>query len=103
MSMKDKLIIHKRIEAEDRKHLEEYMERYNKTWTVNYAFVDRHGVKRTDDMDYFPSESNQIEVKALNIQDALDKAKTELEIMGENRGWREIKIWDIGICNANIW
>ena len=69
-----------------------------------YGFIDRDGNKHDEEGDEaFPYGSNRIQVEALDIQTALDEAKKQLLAMAGNRDWQEVRIYDVGICNDNIW
>lgn len=111
MKIREKLNLMKKIDEDNRKHIEEFIQAHMKIWVVDFAFIDRDGMKRewepaADDPD---SEINsnrndfQIQVKALNIRDALDAGEKLLKEKREESGWLEFIITDVGICNMNIW
>ncbi len=74
-----------------------------KEWIVDYAFIDRDGVKHVDDLDAFPYGTNRIPVDAMDIQGALEEARKMLLAMSCNRDWQEVRVWNIGIVDDEIW
>ena len=104
MNTKDELKLMDEIREANKKHVEEFIQAHMKIWVADYGFIDRNGVQHDEEGDEaFPYGSNRIQVEALDIQSALDEAKKQLLAMAGNRNWLEVKIYDVGMCNDNIW
>ena len=104
MNTKDKLNLMNQIDKDNQKHVEDWKQQNMKVWVADYGFIDRDGNKHDEEGDEaFPYGSNRIQVEALDIQTALDEAKKQLLAMAGNRDWQEVRIYDVGICNDNIW
>ena len=103
MEIKKELNLIQAEKAANEKHVQEWKQANMKTWAVDYGFIDADGNKHIDDEYNFPYGSNRIKVKAPDIQIALDEIKKELLAMAQNRNWQEVKIWNIGIMEDNIW
>lgn len=107
MNTLDKLNMMKQIEEANRNHVEEWKRRNMKIWVAEFAFIDRDGVKH--EWNYgkkgFDHDHDNFgyQVEALNIEEALTKAKEQISAMAGNRDWQYWTITDIGICNDNIW
>ena len=43
------------------------------------------------------------EQEALTIREALEKAEEEIRNLALLGNWQFWKIWDVGMCNDNIW
>ena len=108
MKILEKLKLMKQIDEDNRKHVEEFIQAHMKIWLVDFAFIDRDGLKR----EWEPDDSHNlntnrsdftVQVEALNIRDALDAAEKLLKEKREESGWLEFIIIDVGICNDNIW
>ena len=102
MKIRDKLNLMRKIDEDNKKHLQEYIKAHMKIWVADYAYMDRDGNK-VEELDSDPFGKYRIQVEALNIRDALDAAEKKLKEMREESGWLEFIITDIGICNDNIW
>lgn len=102
MNMKEKLGLMKQIDADNKKHVEEFIQAHMKIWVADYAFVDRDG-NRVEEKEDDPVGLYRVDVEALNINVALEKAEEKLMALSEENGWRGFLIYDIGICNNNIW
>ena len=108
MKIREKLNLMKKIDEDNRKHVEEFIQAHMKIWVADFAFIDRDGLKREwepEDSHNLNSNRNDftIQVQALNIRDALDAAEKTLKEKREESGWLEFIITDVGICNDNIW
>ena len=108
MKILEKLHMMKQIEEDNRKHVEDWKRKNMKIWVADYAFIDRDGNKhewKPEDKTGFDShrENFTYQVKALDIQEALTKAKEQISAMADNRDWQYWTITDVGICNDNIW
>ena len=111
MKIREKLNLMKKIDEDNRKHVEDFIQAHMKVWVADFAFIDRDGMKRewTPGVDDPDSEINSnrndftVQVQALNIRDALDAAEKALKEKREESGWLEFIITDVGICNENIW
>lgn len=66
----------------------------DKIWSVMYGIIDDDGNKQ---------DQNDIIVEARSIDDALRLAYDRLYHAMYCEHWQVFKIWDIGICNDNIW
>ena len=104
MKIREKLNLMKQIDKDNKQHVEDWKRKNMKIWVADYGFIDRDGVKHDEEGDeVFPYGSNRIQIEALDIQSALDEAKKQLLAMASNRDWQEVRIYDVGICNDNIW
>lgn len=108
MKIREKLNLMKKIDEDNRKHVEEFIQAHMKIWVADFAFIDRDGLKRgwePEDSHNLNSNRNDftVQVSALNIRDALDAAEKMLKEKREESGWLEFIITDVGICNDNIW
>ena len=65
-----------------------------KIWSVMYGFIDDDGNKRDECCTT---------VEARSIDNALRLAYDRLYYKMYSQHWQAFKIWDIGICNDNIW
>ena len=107
MKIREKLNLMKKIDEDNRKHVEEFIQAHMKIWVADFAFIDRDGLKREwepEDSHNLNSNRNDftVQVSALNIRDALDAAEKKLKEMREECGWLEFIITDVGICTDNI-
>lgn len=66
----------------------------DKIWSISYGLIDEDGNKRDGD---------DITVEARLIDDALRLAYDRLYHEMYSRHWQAFKIYDIGMCNYNIW
>ena len=66
----------------------------NKIWVVSYGFIDNDGNQW---------DENDISIEARSIDEALRIAYDRLYHELYTQHWNAFKIWDIGICNDNIW
>lgn len=66
----------------------------DKIWSVLYGIIDKDGNQR-DEID--------LTVEARSIDDALRLAYDRLYHEMYSQHWQAFKIWDVGICNDNIW
>jgi len=103
MNIKDKLDLMKQIKENNRKHVEDWKRENMKIWVADYGFIDRDGNKHESDLNGHDMNDFQIQVEALNIREALEKAEEQVSAMAGNRDWQYWTITDIGICNDNIW
>lgn len=104
LTLKDKLNVMKEIDISNKHHVEDWKRENMKVWIADYGFIDRDGIKHDEKGDEaFPYGSNKIQIEALDIQEALKKAKEQISAMGDNRDWQHFTIYDVGICNQNIW
>ncbi len=108
MKIREKLNLMKQIDEDNRKHVEEWKQKNMKIWVADYAFIDRDGNKhewKPEDKTGFDGhrENFTYQVEALDIQEALNKAKEQISAMAGNRDWQYWTITDVGICNDNIW
>lgn len=111
MKIREKLKLMKKIDEDNMKHVEEFIQAHMKVWVAEFGFIDRDGMKRmwNNDPNDPDSEINSnrndftIQVKALNIRDALDAAEKALKEKREESGWLDFIIYDVGMCNQNIW
>lgn len=103
MNIREKLNLMKQIEEDNRKHVEDWKRKNMKIWVADYGFIDRDGNKKESDMNGSNLRDYQIQVEALDIQEALNKAKEQVSAMAYNRDWQYWTITDVGICNDNIW
>lgn len=101
MEIKKELELIQEERAANEKHVQEWKQANMKTWAVDYGFIDADGNKHVDEEKAL--WSNRIKVKAPDIQIALEEAKKELLAMAQNLDWQEVKIWNIGIMEDNIW
>lgn len=65
-----------------------------KIWSVLYGLIDKDG-NQWDEYD--------IVIQAVSIDEALRLAYARLYKDMYSQQWQCFKIWDIGICNDNIW
>ena len=108
MKIREKLNLMKQIDEDNRKHVEDWKRKNRKIWVADYAVIDRDGNKHDwnpEDKTGFDGhrENFTYQVEALDIQEALTKAKEQISAMAGNRDWQYWTITDIGICNDNIW
>lgn len=103
MTVKDKLNLIQEERTANEKHVQEWKQGNMKTWYVDYGYIDAEGKEHVDDENAFPFGSNRIDVKAPDIQSALDESKKQLLAKAEKLNWQEVKIWNIGIVEDNIW
>ena len=108
MNTKDELKLMDEIREANKRHVEEFIQAHLKIWVADFAFIDSDGLKR----EWDPRDKSNmnihrsdfiVQVAALNIREALDAAEKELKEIQEESGWLEFIIYDIGICNDNIW
>lgn len=108
MNIREKLKLMKKIDADNKRHVEEFIKAHMKVWVADFAFIDADGVKHewepedNSNPDYDRSNFT-IQVEALNIREAVDAAEKKAEQIREECRWLEVKVTDIGICNDNIW
>ena len=65
-----------------------------KIWSILYGIIDDDGNKR---------DENDLIIEARSIDTALRLAYDRLYYEMYHQHWQAFKIWDIGICNDNIW
>ena len=65
-----------------------------KIWSVMYGILDTDGNQW---------DENDITIEAVSIDEALRLAYDRLYYEMYSQHWDAFKIWDIGICNDNIW
>lgn len=108
LTLKNKLNLMKEIDISNKQHVEDWKKANMKIWVADYAFIDRDGNKHDwnpEDKTGFDGhrENFTYQVEALDIQEALTKAKEQISAMAGNRDWQCWTITYIGICNKNIW
>ena len=67
----------------------------DKFWSILYGIIDKDGNQW--------DENNDIVIEARSIDEALRLAYDRLYHEMYSQHWQAFKIWDIGICNDNIW
>lgn len=64
-----------------------------KSWSISYSFV----------LNGKENEDTTLIVFAATIREALDAAEEQLTKDAAEQGWERWKVWDIGICDTDIW
>ena len=70
------------------------MNENKKIWSVMYGILDTDGNQW---------DENDITIEASSIDEVLRIAYDRLYYEMYSQHWDAFKIWDIGICNDNIW
>lgn len=65
----------------------------DKSWSISYSYIK----------DGKENEDSTLIVFAPTIRDALDAAEEQIAKDATEQGWERWKVWDIGICDTNIW
>lgn len=94
MNTKDKLNLMNQIDKDNQKHVEDWKQQNMKIWVADYGCIEANGER---------SEDNRIQIEALTIREALEKAEEEIKNLALLGNWQFWKIWDVGMCNDNIW
>ncbi len=102
MTTKEKLELMDEIKAANENHVKEWKAANMKVWVADYGFIDADGNK-FEETENDPFGAYRIQIEALDIQAALDEAKKVLLEMAAGKGWQTVRIYNIGICNENIW
>lgn len=102
MTTKEKLELMDEIKAANENHIKEWKAANMKVWMADYGFIDANGNK-VEETENDPFGAYRIQIEALDIQAALDEAKKVLLEMAAGKGWQQVRIYNIGICNENIW
>mgnify|MGYP000974189028 CR=1 FL=1 len=102
MTTKEKLELMDEIKAANENHVKEWKAANMKVWVADYGFIDADGNK-FEETENDPFGAYRIQIEALDIQAALDEAKKRLLEMAAGKGWQTVRIYNIGICNENIW
>ena len=66
----------------------------DKLWSCEYAYIDADGLVFDD---------CRVIVNGKSIDEALRKARKKLNDKFIICKWKRYRIYDIGICNENIW
>lgn len=101
MNIREKLNLMKKIDEDNRKHVEEWKQKNMKIWVADYSGKDAEG--KVIESTYVDPMACRIQVEAMTIDDALKEAKKKVAALAEEGNWQTWLVWGISICNENVW